>query len=115
MGEHLEGSKKVPRRFLGLLYSYFGRSLTGSSGIGLGQLFVLLLCIWVPVILFFLVSFSLTFTLWVLVVGLCRGLGSLRIAPELGLPQLLAADRGQNLLGPFLEPARPAAAARRPL
>ena len=54
MGEHLEGSKKVPRRFLGLLYSYFGRSLTGSSGIGLGQLFVLLLCIWVPVILFFL-------------------------------------------------------------
>ena len=77
MGEHLEGSKKVPRRYLGLLYSYFGRSLTGSSGIGLGQLSVLLLCIWVPVILFFLVSFSLTFTVWVLVVGLCRGLAPL--------------------------------------
>ena len=105
----------MPRRCLGLLYSYFGRSLTGSSGIGLSQLFVLLLCIWVPAILFFLVSFSLTFTVWVLVVGLYRGLGSVRIAPELGLPQLLAAQTARNLLGPFLEPSRPAAAARRPL
>ncbi|EOD34380.1 hypothetical protein EMIHUDRAFT_449354 [Emiliania huxleyi CCMP1516] len=63
---------------LGLLYSYFGRA-PRSSGIGLGQLFVLLLCIWVPVILFFLVSFSLTFTLWDPSWNL------------LGLPQLLAA------------------------
>ena len=84
---------------LGLFYSYFGRSLTGASGIGGGQLGVLLLCIWVPVVLFFLVSFSLTFSLWVLGVGLYRGAAKLRVARERGVPELLhshfdpAADR----------------------
>eukprot|EP00962_Isochrysis_galbana_P022615 scaffold6764_cov115-Isochrysis_galbana.AAC.4 len=75
---------------LSLLYSYFGRSLTGASGIGGAQLLVLLLCIWVPVVLFFLVSFSLTFTLWVMGVGLYRGAAQLRLQRERGLPDLLA-------------------------
>jgi hypothetical protein len=51
---------------------------------------VLLLCIWVPVALFFLVSFSLTFTLWVMGVGLYRGAARLRLDRERGLPDLLA-------------------------